>query len=464
MAINYVRFQRGSQAAYQELVNRGNVDSNTLYFIYDNKGSTGVLYMGDKLISGGDTVFTSATLDDLSDVIVQGAATNSFLVKSADGNWIAKSLTDVIQLIKESLEIVANNAQVYQIQLNENELPENAIIRAIGDNLISSGDIVIIKKSINNNKYEYTAYVYDGINWIAMDGNYSITNIYTHEDIQVTTNVGELKANTIINAGTNVADLLVQILSQSKNPNKINPSISTFNVTNNGFGTNFEAGTTITPKWVSTFDNGSYDYKSTVSKDNIIPIDDTGVVVNNWSITKDGVGIGTVKDGIGENLILGDSTVNFKIIANYSNGNYALTNLNKLPEEDVRITASSVNKTANITSFRKMFAGGTTVENIDSALIRSLSASEIASTSNFEFKAEVGDTKLIFAYPSNLTSKKPKFEYFTMSWEPVGGFTELGIVQVADARGGTNGLKDYTVYTYTPAAAYATETKYRVSF
>ena len=61
-------------------------------------------------------------------------------------------------------------------------------------------------------------------------------------------------------------------------------------------------------------------------------------------------------------------------------------------------------------------------------------------------------------------TKTPKFEYFTMAWESVGGFTKLGTVEVADARGGENGLKEYTVYTYTPAAPYAAETKYKVSF
>ena len=75
-----------------------------------------------------------------------------------------------------------------------------------------------------------------------------------------------------------------------------------------------------------------------------------------------------------------------------------------------------------------------------------------------------GDNKLIFAYPSSLTTAEPKFEYFTMAWESVGGFEAAGTVQVADVRGGDNGLAEYKVYTYTPAAPYATETKYRVSF
>jgi hypothetical protein len=41
-----------------------------------------------------------------------------------------------------------------------------------------------------------------------MDGNYSINNIFTSEDIQVTTDIGELPKDTIIAAGTSFSDLL----------------------------------------------------------------------------------------------------------------------------------------------------------------------------------------------------------------------------------------------------------------
>lgn len=466
MSIKYVRFQRGVQAAYDLLKSQGKLDENTLYFIYDEtNNSAGSLYMGERIISGGDITFTSASLDQLSDVIVTNAETNSFLVKNEDGNWVAKTLEDVVALIKENLGDIAPSAQVFQVILNDNESHEDAIDRIIGSSLISSGDIVVVKALIADNKYQHTAYVHDGEKWVAMDGNYSAASVYTNEDIQVTTKVGELAANTIVDAGTNVADLLVRILSQSKNPTKSNPSITAFAVTNNGSGTSFEAGTTITPKWASTFNAGSYTYKSSVSDVDIIPVSGTGVSATSWSITKDDVAIGTTEDGSASDFVLGDNTVNFKATVNYSDGNYALTNLNKLPESEVRIAAGSASKTASITSYRKMFAGGTTESNITSSLIRSLAANAQASTSSFEFKANVGDTKLIFAYPSSLTSTEPNFEYFTMAWESVGGFTKLeNAIQVADARGGSEGLKDYTVYVYTPAAPYAAETKYRVSF
>ena len=297
-----------------------------------------------------------------------------------------------------------------------------------------------------------------------MDGNYSAMNVFTTEDIQVTTEVGELTTDTIITAGTSVAELLQKVLSESKDPTKVEPKISTFSVTNNGSGSKFESGTSITPKWSSVFDEGKYTYKSSVSNTDIIPVSGTGVNVLSWSILKNGTEISSNQNGTGEAFIIGDDPVLFKAIANYSSGNYALTNLNKLPEVEVRIQEGSTEASTSITSYRKMFAGSTSEAEITSDLIRSLETSAVANTSRFEFKANTGDTKLIFAYPSNLTISEPKFEYFTMAWESVGGFTKLDNIQVADARGGTNGLKDYTVYVYTPASAYVTETKYRVSF
>ena len=105
MSVNYVRFQRGSLAAYQALTNP---DKDTLYFIYDKEGSSvGSLYMGDKLISGGDTNFTSASLDELADVIVAGAETHSFLIKDGD-NWVAKTPNEVALLIQEYINLPSN--------------------------------------------------------------------------------------------------------------------------------------------------------------------------------------------------------------------------------------------------------------------------------------------------------------------------------------------------------------------
>jgi hypothetical protein len=114
MAVNYVKFLRGSQAAYSSLIGAGRIDDNTLYFIYpENDSGVGKLYLGERLISGGDVVMTATKLDDLADVITTNAQSNDFLV--FDGtNWIAKTLQDIIDLIAENLDISTTTpAQVF---------------------------------------------------------------------------------------------------------------------------------------------------------------------------------------------------------------------------------------------------------------------------------------------------------------------------------------------------------------
>lgn len=47
----YVKFLRGTPEAYARLPHK---DSDTLYFIYEEDESTGILYLGSKVIAGGD--------------------------------------------------------------------------------------------------------------------------------------------------------------------------------------------------------------------------------------------------------------------------------------------------------------------------------------------------------------------------------------------------------------------------
>ena len=334
-------------------------------------------------------------------------------------------------------------------------------------------DIAIVKREIADGKKSHTAYIYNGTAWAAMDGNYSAANVYLNEDVTVTTKTGELAVNAVVEAGTSLQDMLVQMLSQSKDPSKTDPSITAFTV-KDGSATDFEAGSTVTPKWESTFSAGSYSYKSSVSSENIIPVSGTGVTATAWDITQDGTTIGTTEDGTGASFVMGDSTVNFKATVTHTAGNHALTNLNKLPEEgkQKQIAAGTKEKTATMTSYRKMFAGGVADKDaaITSAVIRGLSTGVKASApttaeTGIEFKALTGDTKVILAYPASLTTKAPKFEYFTLSWGPFSGFeVEESAIKVADKRGGENGLKDYTVYTYTPTGAFEADTKFRVYF
>ena len=339
-------------------------------------------------------------------------------------------------------------------------------------------DIAIVKREIADGKVSHTAYVFNGTAWAAMDGNYSAANVYLNEDVTVTTKTGELTANTVVEAGTSLQDMLTQMLSQEKYPSKTDPSISSFSV-KDGSATSFEAGSTVTPTWACDFNAGSYGsgYKSSVSKENIVPVSGTGVTATAWEITQDGTVIGSTEDGTGAAFVMGDSTVNFKAVVTHTAGNHALTNLNKLPPEDKQkqIAAGTKEKTATMTSYRKMFAGGVVDKDaaITSTVIRGLSSSAKAEVIigtavndvGFAFTAKTGDTKLVFAYPKELTTKTPKFKYFTLSWGAFNGFEAAeATVQVADKRGGENGLKEYIVYTYTPTGAFEADTQFCAYF
>lgn len=107
--VNYIKFQRGTNASYLKLQSLNLIDDNTLYFVYETKASTtGSLYLGSRLISGVGSGTSVTNLSDLSDVLATTAAAGSFLVRNEDGKWEATSLSDVAELIAGQLQINVN--------------------------------------------------------------------------------------------------------------------------------------------------------------------------------------------------------------------------------------------------------------------------------------------------------------------------------------------------------------------
>lgn len=327
--------------------------------------------------------------------------------------------------------------------------------------------------------------IYNGSTWVDYDLSVDSSRVFFNQDLKLTETFGKYKVDsstpnvTVPANGKSWKEILIDAYSTDVNPEKVDPSITAFNVTGNGASsTSFEIGTTVLPQWTSTFSGGSYSYKSTASKTNINPVAGTGVSATGWTIKQGTVEIGTVEDGTAANaakFAIGagntsniSGSVTYSAVASYNAGRYALTKLDNLPTTDVQIVAGSTPaKTDTLSWYRKMFGGGTTA-GLTSAVIRGLaagaSANARASSNPFEFKASKGDIKVVFAYPTALTTKTPKFQMFTMNWGDTIGFVSSKI-NVADARGGENGLMEYTVWTYTPAGAFtADETKYRVYF
>lgn len=453
---NYVKFQRGSQAAYDALKNAGKLDENTLYFIYaGDNSSVGALYMGNRIISGGDITIASATLDDLADVVVSGAGTNSFLVKEGN-NWVAKELDDVISLIKESFGDVAAPAQVFQgIQASE-ESAEDAITRLVDTATPVAGDSCILKKAIAAGKYEYTAYVFDGENWAAMDGNYDAENVYFGSDLTYTANIGVFTvpssgSGSIPAEGKSLKDVLAAILAKRTLPNKTAPAVSL--TTSNS--TSYEVGTKIKPTYTASLSAGSYTYGPA-----------TGITAQSWKAELGSESLDTASGTFAEMTVEDATNMSIKVTATYNAGAAPKDNLGSVVTDSdelakCQIAAGSVSKTGSaIKGFRKMFYGSKVAPvELTSATLRAMTSAGSTSGSAKVTIVE-GAKQVVIAVPAGRKVTKVAdegafgtdiFSEFAKQTVSVGG---------ADATAEAIGdyAKDYNVYVYTPATALGANT------
>lgn len=97
MAVNYVRFLRGTPTAFNNVATK---DPDTLYFISETNATTGDLYLGSKLISGKG-VISSVSIGDLADVITGEVTPDSAILvfDENQGKWVAKTPAQVAQII-----------------------------------------------------------------------------------------------------------------------------------------------------------------------------------------------------------------------------------------------------------------------------------------------------------------------------------------------------------------------------
>ena len=92
MAINYVKFIRGTPTAFAKLSQK---DNDTLYFISEVNSKKGSLYLGEKLISE-----SIANLEDLSNILLENVQDKNLLSYDANSEkWINKPIIDAIGLM-----------------------------------------------------------------------------------------------------------------------------------------------------------------------------------------------------------------------------------------------------------------------------------------------------------------------------------------------------------------------------
>lgn len=140
------------------------------------------------------------------------------------------------------------------------------------------GDIGVVREALAGGKYQYTAYVNNGTDWIAMDGNYDAANVFFQSDIVATYQFGKYKPDstgsvTIPANGVSVENLFKSGLAEEKNPTATQPSV-TLNSENIGAK---EVGTKVAIKYNFGTNAGSYTYGPA-----------TGVTFSGYSATFNG--------------------------------------------------------------------------------------------------------------------------------------------------------------------------------
>lgn len=263
-------------------------------------------------------------------------------------------------------------------------------------------DIFVVKHAISGDKQSYTAYVYDGANWVAFSGNYNADNVYFSQDFVATEKVGTISipssgSTTVPAAGKNVKEFLASILAAEKEPTTTQPAVSV-NFTN--ATKSLEVGTSVTPAYQASLSAGSYTYGPA-----------TGITATSWSVT-DGTNTLETATGTFPALTIEDST-NYSVTATATHGAGAMpkSNIgNNVPSKQIAAGSKSGTTAVKITGYRNFFYGALTTSSAEapltSAIIRSLTKGGVynsAKTLTVKAADTAGAKRIVVAYPANTT-------------------------------------------------------------
>lgn len=395
---NYVKFLRGTPTAYNNLEQK---DSDTLYFVAEKDATTGKLYLGEVLISGSTNAEGVVDyLSELKDVDTSGAVQNSVLgfdvtsqkwkvmdISSAltisvmggasaetagtqglvpapaageqkyflrgDGTWAPIEIPEV------------SETQIFEVELiistdgdgNKTKEEHNvAITRIVGDAILATGDIVIVKDPIVEGNFQYTAYVYNGTAWAAMDGNYNAKNVYFDQDFTFTEAIGTVTipssgSATVEAEGKNLYEFFASVFAKEDYPTTPTTSAS---ITSSNIGAK-EVGTNIAIAYSFNTSADAYAYGPA-----------NGVTWSDHTATFNGE-TKTGSSGTFTSVQVTDTT-ELEIVGSVeqSQGAMPVTNLGK-DYPDARIPAKSWTnlKKGTLTGYRAWFCG---YKNGDNAL------------------------------------------------------------------------------------------------
>lgn len=396
---------------------------------------------------------TANWLKHQNTVLGQGEAGVEFLangktkIKIGDGvkTWSELPYVDGEDIVK---------TQVFQIEAQAEQDDLTAIATAVGDAVLQSGDIVIIKRVIASEKYEYTAYVYNGISWCAMDGNYNAENVYFDKDLVTTSAIGNITLTngqaTIAAAGKNLKQVFDTIFVKEKNPSITQPSVK---VSLAGAGAK-EVGTKVTPSYTAEFSAGKYEFGPA-----------TGCSITSWSVTdtNNAEPLNTATGSFAEITVADDTNYKVTATGNFSEGAIPKTNVGNEYASGKIVAGSKSATSSAITGYRNSFYGTLTEKGeLTSDIIRSLGKSNKALTNGntFDITIPVGAKRVVFAYPATLRDVTSVKDVNGLNAEISGAFTKSTLsVEGLNNFQGIN----YKVYVTDFAEAVATANTYKVT-
>ena len=396
---------------------------------------------------------TANWLKNQNTVLGQGEAGVEFLangktkIKIGDGvkKWSELPYVDGEDIVK---------TQVFQIEAQAEQEDLTAIANAVGDAVLQSGDIAIIKRVIASDKYQYTAYVYNGTVWCAMDGNYNAENVYFDKDLVTTSAIGNITLTngqaTIAATGKNLKQVFDTIFVKEKNPSITQPSVS---VSLAGAGAK-EVGTKVTPSYTATFNAGKYEFGPA-----------TGCSITSWSVTdtNNAEPLNTATGSFTEITVADDTNYKVTATGNFSEGAIPVTNVGNEYASGKIVAGSKSATSSAITGYRNSFYGTLTEKGeLTSDIIRSLSKSNKAlkNGNTFDITIPVGAKRVVFAYPATLRDVTSVKDVNGLNAEISGAFTKSTLsVEGLNNFQGIN----YKVYVTDFAEAVATANTYKVT-
>ena len=290
------------------------------------------------------------------------------------------------------------------------------------------------------------------VGWIDKNGNTVMSTSRTQEAVTVNgvTGLGIANGETIP-AGISFDEFVKMVVQKAIPATYTKPTLSLANNGGQASG-NVEAGSSITPKLKATFTkNDAGDLESIVIKQGETEVANGTESPLTYS---------------GEAIVIGDETITFTASADYGDAPVKQNNLGADSKENWFEGATVSSSGYSITGKRNLFygTGVGAVPEVTSDMVRGLVNTKLAPTQghSFNINVAVGQQYIAFAYPATLRDVNNVTYVEANDSGMAANFTKTTI-DVADARGGENGLMSYKVYTYAMAVPAAAAMTFKVT-